>query len=51
MGVGAWSVSVIGTESITWQECEGCGIGWGPFSGWVDTETEEAVELEAVDDE
>lgn len=23
-------------ETITWQECEDCGIGWGPFTGYVD---------------
>jgi len=25
-------------ETITWQECEDCGIGWGPFTGYVDTD-------------
>lgn len=24
-------------ETITWQECEDCNIGWGPFTGYVDT--------------
>jgi hypothetical protein len=38
MDVGAVGVDPNGAESITWQECEECSIGWGPFTGYVDTE-------------
>ena len=29
-------------ETITWQQCEDCGIGWGPYTGHVDLDAEEA---------
>lgn len=28
-------------ETITWQQCEDCRIGWGPFTGFVDLDEEE----------
>lgn len=28
-------------ETITWQQCDGCRIGWGPFTGFVDLDEEE----------
>jgi hypothetical protein len=31
-------------ETITWQECEDCGIGWGPFTGFVDTDRDESLD-------
>jgi len=31
-------------ETITWQECEDCGIGWGPFTGYVDTDEDESLD-------
>lgn len=46
MDVGA--VAPIG-EAITWQECDDCGIGWGPFTGYVDTD-EETGDAELVTD-
>ena len=27
-------------ETITWQECKECSIGWGPFTGYVATDGE-----------
>jgi len=27
-------------EDITWQECEDCGLGWGPFTGLVEVDEE-----------
>lgn len=27
-------------ETITWQECEDCNVGWGPLTGYVDTSEE-----------
>ena len=38
-------VGAVGTpfERITWQQCGGCRIGWGPVSGFVDLEDDEPV--------
>ena len=36
MEVGAWGLP---EESITWQECDDCRIGWGPFTGYVDLDS------------
>ena len=30
-------------ENITWQECDDCQIGWGPFTGYVELDEEEAA--------
>jgi hypothetical protein len=27
-------------ETITWQQCDECGVGWGRYTGWEDLETE-----------
>ncbi|WP_435346061.1 hypothetical protein [Haloarchaeobius sp. HRN-SO-5] len=37
MDVGA--VSTPG-DSITWQQCDECGLGWGPFTGYVTLDSE-----------
>jgi hypothetical protein len=37
MDVGAWSTAG-GITSVTWAECETCGLGWGPLTGWVETD-------------
>lgn len=35
-------VGVVGTpaETITWQQCDDCRLGWGPVTGYVDLERE-----------
>lgn len=34
-------------ETITWQSCEDCGIGWGPYTGFVPLEDDtNAITLE-----
>lgn len=45
------NVGAVGTpgETVAWQECEDCGIGWGPFTGYVDTD-EENDDAELVTD-
>lgn len=38
---GAWGVTASGEQTVEWAECEGCGIGWGRFTGWEQLEQEE----------
>lgn len=38
MDVGAVGNDPIFGETISWQKCENCQLGWGPFSGYVDLE-------------
>jgi hypothetical protein len=34
MDVGSWSLDPSGKETITVEQCDECGIGWGQFTGW-----------------
>ena len=38
-------------ETITWQDCEDCGIGWGPFTGFVPLDEDETDGLSTTDSE
>lgn len=38
MDPGAAGVDAHGVESVSWATCEDCGLGWGPFTGFVDLE-------------
>lgn len=39
---GAWGYDAAGNQTIEWAECEGCGIGWGAFTGWHDLDQQPA---------
>ncbi|WP_311170633.1 hypothetical protein [Halobellus ordinarius] len=45
MDVGAWGLP---GESITWQQCDDCRIGWGPFTGYVDLDKDDVDRGEGV---
>lgn len=37
-------------ETITWQQCDGCRIGWGPFTGFVDLDRDERLVTDGGED-
>lgn len=49
MEVGAKGYGPLEGETITWAECECCPVGWGRYTGWVQTDGEPCKHVEGDD--
>lgn len=44
MTVESWGWASTTGETVDWAVCEGCGLGWGPVTEWVDLNADDEAE-------